>query len=70
MKNFLLLPLIVGSFVAVSAAAQDTSNATDRIEEVIVTAERRAESIQSVAVAVTAIDMAGIESKSIGNSRF
>ena len=67
MKNSLLLPLIVGSFVAVSAAAQDTSNATDRIEEVIVTAERRAESIQSVAVAVTAIDMAGIESKSIGN---
>ena len=67
MKIFLLLPLIVGSFVAVSVTAQDTSNATDRIEEVIVTAERRAESIQSVAVAVTAIDMAGIESKSIGN---
>ena len=62
MKNLLLLPLIVGSFVAVSVTAQDTSNATDRIEEVIVTAERRAESIQSVAVAVTAIDMAGIES--------
>ena len=67
MRKFILLPLIACSFAAVPVAAQDTSSGTDRIEEVIVTAERRAESIQSVAVAVTAIDMASIESKSIGN---
>lgn len=67
MKPLKLLPLIAGTFAAGFAAAQDVSNISKKIEEVIVTAERRAESIQSVAVAVTAIDIASIESKSIGN---
>ena len=67
MKSSILLPLIVGTFAASFAAAQDVADRGSKIEEVIVTAERRAESIQSVPVAVTAIDRASIESKSIGN---
>ena len=67
MKSSILLPLIVGTFAASFAVAQDVADRGSKIEEVIVTAERRAESIQSVPVAVTAIDRASIESKSIGN---
>jgi outer membrane cobalamin receptor len=52
MKSSILLPLIVGTFAASFAAAQDVADRGSKIEEVIVTAERRAESIQSVPVAV------------------
>ena len=67
MKSSILLPLLVGTFAASFVVAQEGSDRGTKIEEVIVTAERRAESIQSVPVAVTAIDMGSIESKSIGN---
>ena len=53
--------------LSVNFASAQGAGSTGELEEIIVTAERRAESIQSVSVAVSAIDSAAIESKSIDN---
>jgi iron complex outermembrane receptor protein len=63
----LIFSLVMSILVLNATAAEYSSVTAEDIDEVIVTAERRAESIQSVAVAVTAIDSANLESKSIGN---
>jgi iron complex outermembrane receptor protein len=66
MKSGIILFFTLFLLSANFASAQGAGSGGE-LEEIIVTAERRAESIQSVSVAVSAIDSAAIESRSIGN---
>ena len=56
MKPGIILLSTLFLFATNFSSAQSAGNSAE-LEEIIVTAERRAESIQSVAVAVTAIDL-------------
>ena len=58
---------VIGSLVLGAAAAAQTPPpaASDQIPEVVVTAQRRSESLQDVPVSITAIDARNLEQKAI-----
>lgn len=59
--------LLMGCAVSVlaSAAHAQTAPASSTVDELVVTAERRAQSIQTVPIAITAVTAAGIEKSNI-----
>lgn len=70
-QSLLALAVLLGSQPGL-VAAQTTSQGTDdglMLEEVTVTAQRRAERLQDVPVAVTAFTAAEIEARGIGSTR-
>jgi len=67
-KNLSLL-LVAGQLFAMAAtAAELSSDGGDRLEEIVVTAQRREEKLQSVPVAVTAFSEAAIRDAGIRNT--
>ena len=68
-KTSLLLTALAfpASAFAQDAAAQDTAAETGGLAEIVVTATRRAESLQKVPLAVTALDARALEAKGITN---
>ena len=60
---------LLGPFTGVATAQQTDALATAALtlEEIVVTAQRRAENIQSVPVAISAFDAAALRQQSIGN---
>jgi iron complex outermembrane receptor protein len=70
-RRTLAIALLAGSAMAAPATAQDAAPAADDaqgVTDIIVTARRRAESIQDTPVAVTAITAASLESKASLNA--
>ena len=62
-KNALILSasLIATSFIAVPQTAFAQDDGTYQIDEIVVSARKREESLQDVPIAVTALDAAAIE---------
>ena len=58
--------LLAGCALAPLAQAAETGG-SDRLDEVIVTAQKRAENLQDVALAVTALDAAQLQTKGISD---
>src|SRR5580692_5612144 len=62
-----LTTFLVGS--ATAAVSEEPVTSADQIEEVVVTAERRAESLQDVPFAITALSGSALAEQQIGDSR-
>ncbi|MDP9095427.1 MAG: TonB-dependent receptor plug domain-containing protein, partial [Pseudomonadota bacterium] len=56
---------VYGLLIGATAAAQTPSAGSDQIPEVVVTAQRRSESLQDVPLSITAIDAKNLEQKAI-----
>lgn len=67
-KNYLATTIVAALAVPLPTLAQEAgSDAESEVEKILVTAQRRAQSIQEVPVAVTAIGAADLELKQISN---
>jgi iron complex outermembrane receptor protein len=70
MSNKRLLPFAVGlAVLPATVLAQTTTEAQGGLEEIVVTAERREASIQTVPIAVTAISAEAIQSRQITEAK-
>jgi iron complex outermembrane recepter protein len=58
---------IAGFALGATAAAQTPPAASDQLGEIVVTAQRRIESLQSVPLSITAINAATLEQKAINS---
>ena len=66
MKNQRLLPIIIASFMATNPAAGWGQQAPV-FEEVLVTAEKRTESLQNLSQAVTALSAEDVEARQLNS---
>ena len=70
MKNHRLLPIAIGTVVATGVATSPTSvwgQEAPVFEEVLVTAEKRTESLQNLSQAVTALSAEDVENRQLNS---
>ncbi|MEE8371320.1 MAG: hypothetical protein V3R73_04165, partial [Sphingomonadales bacterium] len=58
---------VLAACVAAQVMAPATANAQERLEEIIVTAQKREQSIQDVPIAITALSGASLAEKGLSN---
>src|SRR5215468_2451765 len=63
--SWIALALLVTTLTATAAWAQSATAGSDRLEEVLVTATKRTESIQDVPMSITALSAAELEAKGV-----